>query len=182
MSHGCCSGNFSSCSLGGSLCHPGSSCGSSYPSNLVYSTELRSPSPCPQGSSLRSGCQETCWEPRSYQMSCCGPRTPTLCSPCWTTRPGALGSGSSSSCYSLDCGPRSSYSLGCGSRSSYSLGCGSQSSYSLGCGSYGFRPQGYGGCGFPSLSYGSGFCRPTSLASRSCQSSCYRPTCGSGFY
>ncbi|XP_016071972.1 PREDICTED: keratin-associated protein 13-1-like [Miniopterus natalensis] len=144
----------------------GSFCGSSYPSNLVYSTELRAPSPCPRGSSLHSRCQETCWEPPRCQTSCGGLRTPTLCSPCWTTRPGALGSGSSSSCYSL----------GCGSRSSYSLGCGSRSSYSVACGSRGFRPVGYGGCGFPSLSYGSGFCRPTSLASRSCQSPCYRPT------
>ena len=40
---------------------------------------------------------------------------------------------------------------------------------------------GYGICGFPSLSSGSGFCRPTFFASRSCHSSCYRPTCGSGF-
>ncbi|KAM8812880.1 LOW QUALITY PROTEIN: keratin-associated protein 23-1 [Rhynchonycteris naso] len=40
MSYSCCSGNFSSHSLGGYQCHPGSSCGSSYPSNLVYSPLL----------------------------------------------------------------------------------------------------------------------------------------------
>ncbi|KAM5279243.1 LOW QUALITY PROTEIN: keratin-associated protein 23-1 [Hipposideros larvatus] len=39
-SYNCCSGNFSSRSLGGSLCYPGSSCGSSYPSNLVYTRPL----------------------------------------------------------------------------------------------------------------------------------------------
>nr|XP_045719530.1 keratin-associated protein 23-1 [Mirounga angustirostris] len=38
MSYSCCSGNFSSRSLGGYLRYPGSSCGS-YPSNLVYRTE-----------------------------------------------------------------------------------------------------------------------------------------------
>uniref|UniRef100_A0A7N5JL34 Keratin-associated protein n=1 Tax=Ailuropoda melanoleuca TaxID=9646 RepID=A0A7N5JL34_AILME len=37
MSYSCCSGNFSSRSLGGYLRYPGSSCGS-YPSNLVYRT------------------------------------------------------------------------------------------------------------------------------------------------
>uniref|UniRef100_A0A2K5PWW8 Keratin-associated protein n=1 Tax=Cebus imitator TaxID=2715852 RepID=A0A2K5PWW8_CEBIM len=36
MSYNCCSGNFSSCYCGGYLHYPGSSCGSSYPSNLVY--------------------------------------------------------------------------------------------------------------------------------------------------
>uniref|UniRef100_A0A452QL94 Keratin-associated protein n=1 Tax=Ursus americanus TaxID=9643 RepID=A0A452QL94_URSAM len=37
MSYSCCSGNFSSRSLGGYLRYPGSSC-CSYPSNLVYQT------------------------------------------------------------------------------------------------------------------------------------------------
>ncbi|XP_062933736.1 keratin-associated protein 13-1-like [Cynocephalus volans] len=171
MSYNCCSGNFSARSFGGCLRYPVSSCGSSFPSNLIYRTNLCSPSTCQLGSSLYSGCQETCCEPTSCQTSCVvsspcqtscyRPRTSTLCSPCQTTYAGSLGFGSSSC---------------------RSLGCGSRSSYSLGCGTSGFRPLRYGVCGFPSVSYGSGFCRPTYLASSSCQSSCYRPTCGSGFY
>ncbi|KAL2805337.1 keratin-associated protein 13-4 [Daubentonia madagascariensis] len=171
MPDSCCSGNFSSCSVGGYLRYPSFSCGSSYPSNLVYRTDLCSSSTCQLGSSLYSGCQETCCEPTSCktscvvsspcQMSCYRPRTSTLCSPCQTTYSGSLGFGSSSC---------------------RSLGYGSRSCYSLGCGSSGFRPLSYGGCGFPSLGCGYGFCRPTYLSFRSCQSSCYRPTCGSGFY
>ncbi|XP_001499313.3 keratin-associated protein 13-1-like [Equus caballus] len=171
MSHSCCSGSFSSRSLGGYLSYPGSFCGSSYPRNLFYSTASRSPITCQLGSSLYSGCQENYCEPircqpsyvvsRPCQTSCYHPRTSTLCSPCLTTYSGSLGFGSSSSC-----SPR------CGFRSSYSLGCGSSS----------FRPLVYGVRGFPSLSYGSGFCRPSYLTSRNFQSSCYRPTCGSGFY
>ncbi|XP_029796601.1 keratin-associated protein 13-1-like [Suricata suricatta] len=170
MSYSCCSRNFSY-PLGGYQRYPRSSCGSSYPNNLVYRTALCSPSTCQLGSSLYSGCQETCCEPTSCQKSCvvsspcqtsCSrPRASTLCSPCWTAYPGCVGFGS-----------RSCRSLGYGSRSCWSLGCGSQ----------GFRPLGYGVCGFPSLSYGSRFCRPTYFSSRSYQSSCYRPTCGSGFY
>ncbi|XP_062933012.1 keratin-associated protein 13-1-like [Cynocephalus volans] len=171
MSYNCCSGNFSARSFGGCLRYPVSSCGSSFPSNLIYRTNLCSPSTCQLGSSLYSGCQETCCEPTSCQTSCVvsspcqtscyRPRTSTLCNPCQTTYAGSLGFGSSSC---------------------RSLGCGSRSSYSLGCGSSDFRPLHYGVCGFPSVSYGSGFCRPTYLASSSCQSSCYRPNCGSGFY
>ncbi|XP_034873581.1 keratin-associated protein 13-1-like [Mirounga leonina] len=170
MSYSCCSGNFSSRSLGGYLRYPGSSCGS-YPSNLVYRTDLCSPSTCQLGSSLSSGCQETCCEPTSCQtsrvvsspcqMSCYGQRTSRLCSPCWTAYPGSMGIGSSSCC-----------SLGYGSRSCYSLGCGSQ----------GFRPLGFRVYGFPSLSCGSRFCHPSYFTSRSYQSLCYRPPCGSGFY
>ncbi|KAF0882249.1 keratin-associated protein 13-1-like [Crocuta crocuta] len=161
MSYSCCSGIFSSRSLGGYLRYPSSSCGSSYPSNLVYCTDLCSPSTCQLGSSLYSGCQDTCCEPTSCRTSCvvsspcptsCSrPRTSTLCSPCWTAYPRCVGFGS---------------------RSCYSLGCGSQ----------GFRSLGYGVCGFPSLSYGWRFCRPTYFSSRTCQSSCYRPTRGSGSY
>ncbi|KAL2805336.1 keratin-associated protein 13-1 [Daubentonia madagascariensis] len=171
MPHNCCSGTFSSRSFGGYLSYPGASCGSSYPGKLVYSTNLCSPSTCQLGSSLYSGCQETCCEPTSCQTSyvvsspcqtsCYRPRTSTVCTPCQTTYSGSLGFGSSSC---------------------RSLGYGSRSCYSLGCGSSGFRPLSYGGCGFPSLGCGYGFCRPSYLASRSCQSSCYRPTCGSGFY
>ncbi|XP_057553604.1 keratin-associated protein 13-1-like [Hippopotamus amphibius kiboko] len=162
MSYNCCSGNFSSCSLGSHLRCPGSF----YPSNLVYSTDLCSPSSCQLGSSLYS--QETCCEPvkcqtsrvvsSPCQTSCYRPRTSTLCSPCWTTYPGSLGF-RSSSCRSLSSGSRSCYSLGCGSRD--------------------FRPPRYG---VSSLSCGSGFCRPAYFASSGCLSSCYRPTCGSGFY
>ncbi|XP_039713735.1 keratin-associated protein 13-1-like [Pteropus medius] len=171
MSYNCCSGNFSSRSLGSYLRSPRSSCGSSYPRNLVYSTGLCSPSTCQLGSSLYRGCQETCCEPTgcqtSYvvsspcQMSCYRPRTSTFSSPCRSAHTTSVGSGSSSSC---------------------SLGYGSRSCYSLGCGSRVFRPLGYGLCGFPSLSYGSGVCRPTYFPSRSFLSSCYRPFCRSGFY
>ncbi|XP_027630293.1 keratin-associated protein 13-1 isoform X1 [Tupaia chinensis] len=165
MSYNCCSGNFSSRSFGGYLQSPTTSCGSSYPSNLVLGTNLCSPSACQLGSSLYSGCQETRCEPTSCetpcQTSCYRPRTSTICSPCQPIYSGSLGFGSSS-CRSLDYGSRSCYSLGCGPS--------------------GFQPLGYGVCGFPSLGYGSRFCRPTYLASRSCQSSCYRPACGSGFY
>ncbi|XP_004675393.1 PREDICTED: keratin-associated protein 13-1-like [Condylura cristata] len=177
MSYSCCSGNFSSRSLGGYLSYPVSSCGSSYPSNLVYTTDLCSPRTYQLGTSLSSGCQETCCEPSSCQSSCvvsrpcltsCSrPRTSTLCSPCQTPYTRSLSCGSSSSC-SLSCGPRSYYSLGC--------------FYSPFFGSYGFRSLGYGGCGFPSLSYGSSFYYPTHFSSRSCQSSCYKPTCGTSFY
>uniref|UniRef100_A0A3Q2GZG2 Keratin-associated protein n=1 Tax=Equus caballus TaxID=9796 RepID=A0A3Q2GZG2_HORSE len=152
-------------------CRPGSSCGSSYPSNLVYSTDLCSPSTCQLGSSLCGGCQKTYWEPTRYQTSCVvsspcqrscyRPRISTVCSPCRSTYARSLGFGSSSCC---------------------SLGYGSRISYSRGCGSRGFRPLSCGVCGFPSLGYRSRFCHPTFLASRSCQTSCFRPTCRSGFY
>ncbi|XP_069328482.1 keratin-associated protein 13-1-like [Eulemur rufifrons] len=172
MSYSCCSGNVSSRSFGGYLHSPGTSCGSSFPCNLVYSTNLCSPSTCQLGSSLSSDYQETCCEPTTscqksyvvsspFQTSCYRPRISLLCSPCQTTYSGSLGFGSSSC---------------------HSLGYGSRSCYSLGCGSSGFRPLGYGGCSFPSLSRASGFYRPSYLAARTCQSSCYRPTCGSHFY
>ncbi|KAM6222348.1 keratin-associated protein 13-1-like [Rhynchocyon petersi] len=168
MSHNFCSGNFSSRSLGSSLRYSGSSCGSSYPSNLIYSSDLCSPSNYQIGSSFYNGCQETYCEPSNCQTSCVvsspcqnscyRPRISTLCSPCQTTYAGSLGFGTSSGCF------------------------GSRSCYSQGCGSSGFRPLSYGIRGFSSLGHGSGFCHPTYLASGSCQSSCYRPTCGSGFY
>ena len=162
MSYSLCSGNFSSCSLGSYQHYPGSF----FPSKLVYRTDLCSPSSCQLGSPLYS--QETCCEPirtqtvvsSPCQTSCYHLRTSTFSSPCQTTFPVSLGF-RSSSCSSLSSGSRSCYSVGCGSR--------------------GFRHLGYGICGFPSLSSGSGFCRPTFFASRSCHSSCYRPTCGSGF-
>ncbi|XP_008700030.1 keratin-associated protein 13-1-like [Ursus americanus] len=169
MSYSCCSRNFSSSSFGGYLRSPSSSCGSSCPSNLVYRTNPCSPSTCQLSSAPSSGCQETCCEPTSCQTSCvvsrpcqtsCDrPRTSTLCTPCQTTCSG---------------------SVGIGSHSCRSLGYGTRSGYSLGCRSQGFRSLGV--CGFPSLGCGSRFWHPTYLASRSCQSSCYRPTCGSGFF
>uniref|UniRef100_A0A4X1SK66 Keratin-associated protein n=1 Tax=Sus scrofa TaxID=9823 RepID=A0A4X1SK66_PIG len=186
-------------SYNGQLCYPCSSCGSFYPSNLVYSTDLCSLSTCQQASSLYSGCQEACCEPLRYQtshlvsrpcqMSCyiqpedCFEK-PTRCqtslvvsSPCQM------------SCYcpriSVHCSPFwSTYpgSLGFRSNSFSSLSSGSRSCYSVGCESSSFGPRGYGICVFPSLSHGSRFCRPTYFASGSCHSSCYRPACGSGFY
>ncbi|XP_057553610.1 keratin-associated protein 13-2-like [Hippopotamus amphibius kiboko] len=114
MSYSCCSGNFSSRSLGGYQRCPGSF----YPSNLVYSTDLCSPSSCQLGSSLYSGCYEPircltpCVVSRPCQTSCYRLKTSRLCSPCWTTYAGSLGFGSSS-CHSLSSGSRSCYSLGC---------------------------------------------------------------------
>ncbi|XP_007528622.1 keratin-associated protein 13-2-like [Erinaceus europaeus] len=168
MSYNCCSGSISSSSLGGCLRYPSSFCGSSYPSNLVSSSGLCSPSTCQPTSSLYSGCQEICSKPIRYQPSCVvsspcqnscyRPRPSTFCNPCQTMYTG-----------SLSCGTSSSYSTGCGSGSSYSLGCGS------------IRPQVCGVSRFPSLSSGSGFCCPSGLTSRPCQSSCYKPSYGSGF-
>ncbi|XP_006862642.1 PREDICTED: keratin-associated protein 13-1-like [Chrysochloris asiatica] len=172
MSYNCYSGNFSSQSLGSCQRYPGSSCGTSYLSNLGYSTGLSSPSTCQLGSSLYRPCRETCCESnrcqpscvvsKPIQTSCYRPTTSALCSPCQTTYAGSLGFGSSTGC---------------------SLGYGSRSCYSQGCGFSGFRPLlSYGVQGFPSQGFGSGFCRPTYLASGTCQTSCYRPTCGSSFY
>ncbi|XP_052014967.1 keratin-associated protein 13-1-like [Apodemus sylvaticus] len=170
MAYSCCSGNFSSRSLGRCLPSSGSSCGSSYPSNLVYTTTSCSPSTCQLGSSLSSGCQETCIEPTNCQTSCvvsspCQKpcyytRSSTPCSPCQGTYAGSLGFGSRSSC---------------------SLGYGYRSCYPVGCGNSGFRPLNCGVYGFPSLSYGSRYCYPSYFASRLCQP-CYRPICGSGLY
>ncbi|XP_037706724.1 keratin-associated protein 13-1-like [Choloepus didactylus] len=157
----CCPGNFSSCSLGSPLRYPGSSCVSSCPSNLVYSTDLCSPSTCPLGSSLYRGCQETCYKPSSCQTSC------VVCSPCQI------------SCYR----PRtSSLCSPCQPTYSRPLGYGSRSWYSLGCGVTGFRSLGCGIRGFPFLGYRSGLRCPSYFPSGSCQSSFYTPTRGSGFY
>ncbi|XP_005375687.1 PREDICTED: keratin-associated protein 13-1-like [Chinchilla lanigera] len=167
MTYGCSSGNFSSRSFGSYLQYPRFSCGSSYPSNLVYSTDLQSPINYQLGSSLFSGCQENFCEPSSCQRSC------VVSSPCQT------------SCYRYrrsPCRKIYSRSLGFGSSSCHSLGSRSRSCYSSGCGSSGFGSVGYGVRAFPSLGYGSGFCRPNFLTSRTFQSPCYRPTCGSGFY
>ncbi|CAO2632295.1 Keratin-associated protein 13-2 [Lemmus lemmus] len=163
MAYSCCSGNFSSSSIRRCLSTSGSSCGFSYPSNLVYTATSCSPSPCQVESSLKTGCQETCIEPTSCQRSCvvsrpCQtacyyPRRSTPCSPCQGTYAGSLGFGSSSC-----------RSLGYGSRSCYSGGCG----YS-------------GVSGFPSLCYGSRFYYPAHLASTTFQPSCYRSIYGIAF-
>ncbi|XP_027269109.1 keratin-associated protein 13-1 isoform X1 [Cricetulus griseus] len=170
MAYSCCSANFSSRSQRSCLPSSGSSCGSSYPSNLVYTTTTCAPSTCQLGPSLNSGCQETCIKPTSCQRSCvvsspCQtacyyPRSFTPCSPCQGTSAGCLGFGSSSC---------------------HSLGYGSRSSYSVGCGSSGFRSLNCGVSGFPSLGYGYSYCHPSYLVSGSCQP-CYRPICGSGLY
>ncbi|XP_034371706.1 keratin-associated protein 13-1 [Arvicanthis niloticus] len=164
MSYGCYSGNFSSHSCGDHLSYPHSSCGSSYPSHLLQSTNFCSPRTCHLGSSLHSGCHQNCFQPircqtshvvhSSCQRPCYSPRVSSVCSPCRTTYGGSQSFGSSSC---------------------HSLGYGSRSSYSLSCGSSGFRPQ-----GFSSLGYGSGFCHPSYVPYRTCQSPCYRPGCGSG--
>nr|XP_002716726.2 keratin-associated protein 13-2-like [Oryctolagus cuniculus] len=187
MSYNLCSGNFSSRSLGVYPRYSGSSCGSSYPSNLVYVTKPQSSSTCQLGLPLSTGCQETscettsceptscqptsfqtpCVVPRPCQTSCYRPRTSSLCQ---TTYTGSLGYGSSSC-----------RSLGYGSRSSYSSGCGSRQFYSSGCGSSGFRPLSYGVRGCSSLNSGSRIFCPTYLASGNCQSPCYRPTYASSF-
>ncbi|KAB1283152.1 Keratin-associated protein 13-2 [Camelus dromedarius] len=100
MSYNCCSGTFSSRSLGDPLLYPGSGCGSSYPSNLVYTTDCCSPSTCQQDSSLYSG---------SYQVPdvLCGiqPLPDILLPP-------------------KDLHALQGCSLGAGSRSCYSLGFG----------------------------------------------------------
>ncbi|EPY73554.1 hypothetical protein CB1_002797004 [Camelus ferus] len=101
MSYNGSSGNFSSRSLGGHLRCPGSSCGSSYPSNLVYTTDLHS----------RSTCQPSCVVSSPCQTSCYRLRTSRLRSPCQTTYAGSLG-----------CGSSRGFSLGSGSRSCCSLG------------------------------------------------------------
>ncbi|XP_005073894.2 keratin-associated protein 13-1-like [Mesocricetus auratus] len=170
MTCSCSSANFSSGSLRSYLPSSGSSCGPSYPSNLVYTTTSCSPSSCQLGSSLSSGCQETCIEPISCQKSyvvsspcqtaCYYPRSFTPCSPCQGTFAGSLGFGSSI-CRSLDYGSRSCYSVGCGPSAFRSLNCGVS--------------------GFPSLGYGYRYYYPSYLVSRSCQP-CYRSICGSGLY
>uniref|UniRef100_A0A8C3YLE6 Keratin-associated protein n=1 Tax=Catagonus wagneri TaxID=51154 RepID=A0A8C3YLE6_9CETA len=154
MSCNCCSGNFSSCSLGDLLHYSGSSRGSSFPSNLVYRTDLCSPSTCQGGSSVYSDCQETCSEPTRCQAfrvvpSPCQtsfyyPRTSTFFSPCQRTFSGSLGFGSSN--------------FG-------SFGCGFPS---LGFRSSGFQSLGYGLSDFSSLGYRSSFYHPTYFSSRSC--------------
>ncbi|XP_007126536.1 keratin-associated protein 13-1-like [Physeter macrocephalus] len=167
MSYNCCSGNFSSCSLGSHLCYPGSF----YSSNLVYSTDLYSRSTCQLGSSLYSSCQETCYEPTMCQAfsvvsspcqtSCYCPTTSTIYHPCYTIYAGSLGFRSSRGC---------------------SLSSGSRSFYSLACGSSGFRHLGYSVWGSPTLGYGSRFCHPPYFDFQNCQSSFYQPACGSYFW
>ncbi|XP_020008329.1 keratin-associated protein 14-like [Castor canadensis] len=160
MAYNSCSGNFSSRSFGGYLQYPVSSCGSSYPSNLLYRAELQTPITHQLDSPLYSGCQETFDEPgcqSSYELS----------SPCQRY------------CH----GPRSSAffrpSVGFGSRGFQSFGCVSPS---LGFGSSGFQSVGCGPRPFSSLDCRSNFYRPAYFSSKSCQSVSYQPACGSVFY
>ncbi|XP_021065680.1 keratin-associated protein 13-1-like isoform X1 [Mus pahari] len=205
MAYNCCSGNFSSRSL--RSCLPSSSpcSGSSYPSNLVYTTTSCSPSTCQLDSSLRSGCQKTCIEPISCspstcqlssslrtgcQETCIGPiRCQETCiEPIRCQRSCVVTSPCQKPCYyprsSTPCSPcQGTYagSLGFGSRSCSSLDYGSRSCYPVGYGNSGFRSLDCGVYGFPSMSYGSRFYYPTYMASSSCQP-CYRPICGAGIY
>ncbi|XP_040083792.1 keratin-associated protein 13-1-like [Oryx dammah] len=164
MSYNCCSGNFSSRSLRDHLHYSGSSYGSSFPSNLVYRTDLCSPSSCQLDSSLYS--QETCCEPirtqtvvsSPCQTSCYRPRTSTFFSPCQTTCSGSLGFSSSNF-------PSVGHVFP-----------------SLGFGSGGFQSVGHSPNIFSSLSCRSSFYRPTFFSSRSGRSLSFQPTCGSGFY
>ena len=110
------------------------SCGSSFLSNLVYSTDFRFPSSCQLDSSLNS--QETRYEPIWCQMPFYHPRTSMLCNPCQSIHTGSLSH---------------RFSRG------YCLGYGSRTCYSLGFESSGFRPLVYRVCGFPSLSQRSQF-------------------------
>uniref|UniRef100_A0A8D2B8Q1 Keratin-associated protein n=1 Tax=Sciurus vulgaris TaxID=55149 RepID=A0A8D2B8Q1_SCIVU len=168
MSSNCYSGSFSSRSFGGYLQQRGSSCGSSYPSNVFHCPDLQTPVTHQLGSSLFSGCQETCCEPAGCQTPC------VVSKPCQTScyrqRPTAI--------YS-PCRTAFSGSLGFGSRGFQSVGCGSPF---LGFGSRGFQSVGCGPHTFSSLNYGSNFYRPSYFSSRSCQSASYHLPCGSGFY
>ncbi|KAH0505109.1 Keratin-associated protein 13-2 [Microtus ochrogaster] len=165
MTCDCCSGNFST-SFRPCLPSSGSSCGSSYPSNLVYTTTSCSPSPCQVESSLNTGCQEICIEPincqRSYvvlspcQTACSYRRSSTPCSPCQGTYAG-----------SLSFGPSHFHSLDGGSSRCYTVGCGPSGLESLYC-----RVS-----GVPFQSYGLRFCYPAHLPGSTCHPCC-KPACG----
>lgn len=167
MSYNCCSGNFSSRSFGGYLRHPGSSFGSSCPSNVFFSTDLQSPNSCQLGSSLQGSCQEAYCDPNSYEESY------VASSPCSSSyyRPRTVFYSPSQATYAAH--------LGCGSRGFHSFGCGSPFS---GFGSNGFNSLGCGPRTCSSLNYRSNFYRPTFFSSRSCQSFSHQPACGSSFY
>lgn len=114
-----CSMRNSSCSLGGYLGVPVSTCDSFYPSNVVSS-----PSTFQLGSTLYGGCQENVFRPisfqtpcavtRSFQTSCSHPQNFIFRSPCQTIYTGSLGFGN------IGLG-----SFGCGNTGFQSLGSGS---------------------------------------------------------
>ncbi|EDM10667.1 similar to anagen-specific protein mKAP13 (predicted) [Rattus norvegicus] len=162
-----CSGTFSQ-SFGVQLQNPISSCGSSYPNNVFYSTDLQTPITHQLGSSLHSGCQETFCEPTGCQTSYVVSR------PCQRPFYSQGIRGSFSPCQSTFSG-----SLGLGSRGFQSFGCGYPTP---GFGSHGFQSVGCGTRTFSSLNGGSSFFRPTCFSSKSCQSVSYQPTCGTGFF
>ncbi|XP_075810097.1 keratin-associated protein 13-2-like isoform X1 [Microtus pennsylvanicus] len=200
MAYSCCSGNFSSRSFRPCLPSSGSSCGSSYPSNLVYTTTSCSPRTCQVASSLNTRCQETCIEPTSCQRSRVVSRPcqvessvntgcqETCIEPTSCQRSRVVSRPCQTACYyprsSTPCSPcRGTYagSLSFGSSSCRSLGYGSRSCYSGGYGSSGLRSLNCGIYGFPSLCYGSGFYYPEYLASATFQPSCYRSIYGIAF-
>ncbi|XP_028617442.1 keratin-associated protein 13-1-like isoform X1 [Grammomys surdaster] len=195
MAYNCCSGNFSSRSLRSCLPSSGYCRGSSYPSNLVYTSTSCSPSTCQLSSTLHSGCQETFIEPTSCSPSICQLNSSlnngfqeTCIEPISCQRSCVVSSHCQKPCYyprsSTPCSPcQGTYagSLGFGSSSCSSLGYGSRSCYSVGCGNRGFRSLNCGVYGFPSLRYGSKFYYPVYAASTRFQPSCYRSICGTGF-
>ncbi|XP_028938367.1 keratin-associated protein 13-2-like [Ornithorhynchus anatinus] len=199
MSYRSCSRNFSSCSVGRSLCFQTSFAGSCSPGNLVYHSNTCSPysgrarafgacqdPSCLPGCSVSIPRQTPCFRPR---VSCVpGPRRVTcgrslgrLSLGCGTSSYRSLAYGPVV-CRSLSFGSGSCPSLGYGSSVCRSLGFGSGSRLSLGYGSGGCRSLAFrSGCR-PSLGYGSNFCRPTCSVVQTRQSLCFRPSCASGFY
>uniref|UniRef100_F7EAE3 Keratin-associated protein n=1 Tax=Ornithorhynchus anatinus TaxID=9258 RepID=F7EAE3_ORNAN len=170
MSYRSCSRNFSSCSVGRSLCFQTSFAGSCSPGNLVYHSNTCSPY------SGRARAFGAC--PRRVT---CGRSLGRLSLGCGTSSYRSLAYGPVV-CRSLSFGSGSCPSLGYGSSVCRSLGFGSGSRLSLGYGSGGCRSLAFrSGCR-PSLGYGSNFCRPTCSVVQTRQSLCFRPSCASGFY
>ncbi|XP_012882899.1 PREDICTED: keratin-associated protein 14-like [Dipodomys ordii] len=174
MAYNGCSRNFSSCSFGGYLQYPVSSCGSSHPQNWLYSTDLQSPF---TNQLSYSDCQETFQEPTDFQSTCVPsgpfqrswwrPKISTCYRPYQTACTGSLG---------FDTKGRQTFglgspSLGFGNRGFQTVDCGPQSFSSL----Y-YRPNFYRPTYFSTKS------RPTYFSTKSCQSVSYQPACGSGFY
>uniref|UniRef100_A0A8C9CRS1 Keratin-associated protein n=1 Tax=Phocoena sinus TaxID=42100 RepID=A0A8C9CRS1_PHOSS len=144
MSYNGCPGNFPSCSLGCYLRCPGSF----QPSNLVYSTDLCSPSTCLL-EPIRFQTSRVVSFP--CQSSCYHPRTSRLCSSCWTTYASCLGFNSSS----LGCGSSVFRPLCYGVHGFPSLIYGSRFDYPTYLASRSFQSSGY------RATYRSAFCRPT---------------------
>ncbi|XP_048201885.1 keratin-associated protein 14-like [Perognathus longimembris pacificus] len=156
MAYNGCSGNISSCSFGGYLQYPVSSCGSSYPPNWLYSTDLQSPITNQLG---YNDCQETFHEPTGFQSTCQQrPKVSAFYRP-----------------YQTACSGR----LGFDTKGFQSSGFGSST---LGFGNGGFQSVGWGPQSFSSLTCRPNFYRPTYFSSKTCQAVSYQPGCRSGFY